>query len=178
MDPANREYLTSQAIRVECESLATDAIRISVIEGSGHVCPGKLNRPPLPSGDKRRMWCSSCVRVPVLNWSILNLAFDPHRHWKCEQIVEVWVVVCVMYDGGACGYCVVLRVAVKKLVITCKRRSLLYCVIDSLKKSHGRTMLPSKMDSLLFQAIACRCFSMENGVYMRSHAVPPVVDYA
>ena len=32
MDPANREYLMSQAIRVECESLATDAIRISVIE--------------------------------------------------------------------------------------------------------------------------------------------------
>ena len=51
MDPKNHEYLMSPAIRVECESLATDAIRMSVIEGSGHVCPGKLNRPPLPSGE-------------------------------------------------------------------------------------------------------------------------------
>nr|CAN69408.1 hypothetical protein VITISV_014748 [Vitis vinifera] len=28
------------------------ALQIGVIEGSGHVCPGKLNRPPLPSGDR------------------------------------------------------------------------------------------------------------------------------
>ena len=56
MDPANRDYLMSQAFRVECESLATDAIRISIIEASEHVCPGKLNRPPLPSGGRRRMW--------------------------------------------------------------------------------------------------------------------------
>ena len=29
---------------------AVDALRISAIRGSGHVCPGKLNHPPLPSG--------------------------------------------------------------------------------------------------------------------------------
>ncbi|WKA11925.1 hypothetical protein VitviT2T_029373 [Vitis vinifera] len=29
-------------------------LRIGVTEGSGHVCPGKLNRPPLPSGDRER----------------------------------------------------------------------------------------------------------------------------
>ena len=28
------------------------ALRISVTEGSGHVCSGKLNCPPLPSGDR------------------------------------------------------------------------------------------------------------------------------
>ena len=43
LDPANRERLTSQAIRV------------SVTRVSGHVYPGKLNRPPLPSGGRRRM---------------------------------------------------------------------------------------------------------------------------
>ena len=49
MDPTNREYLTSQAIQVECESLATDAFRISVIEGSEHVCPGEVesSSPPI-----------------------------------------------------------------------------------------------------------------------------------
>ena len=36
----------------------------------------------------------------------------------------------------------------------------------------------SKMDSLSFQATACRCFSIENGVYMRTYAVLPIVDYA
>ena len=48
MDPANREYLTSQAIRVECESLATDAIQISIIEGSRHVCPGEVESSSSP----------------------------------------------------------------------------------------------------------------------------------
>ncbi|RVW15907.1 hypothetical protein CK203_073059 [Vitis vinifera] len=28
------------------------ALKIGVTEGSGHVCPGKLNRPPHPSGDR------------------------------------------------------------------------------------------------------------------------------
>ena len=72
MDPANREYLTSQTIRGSCpgkryqrirtclseeaESSATDILQVSVTGGSGHVCPGKLNRRPLPSGDRRRMW--------------------------------------------------------------------------------------------------------------------------
>ena len=32
------------------------ALQIGVIEGSGHVCPGKLNRPPLPSGDRGAGW--------------------------------------------------------------------------------------------------------------------------
>ena len=40
----------------ESESLATDVLRISVTGGSGHVCPGKLNRPPLPSDDKHWLW--------------------------------------------------------------------------------------------------------------------------
>ena len=40
----------------ESESLATDVIRISVAEGSGHVCLGKSNRPLLPSGGRGRMW--------------------------------------------------------------------------------------------------------------------------
>ena len=31
------------------------SIRISVAEGSGHVCLGKSNRPSLPSGGRRRM---------------------------------------------------------------------------------------------------------------------------
>ena len=43
MDPANRERLTSQAVRV------------SVTRVSEHVCPGKLNRPPLLSGGRRWM---------------------------------------------------------------------------------------------------------------------------
>ena len=43
MDPVNRECLTSQAVRV------------SITRVSGHVCPGKLNRPPLPSGSRSRM---------------------------------------------------------------------------------------------------------------------------
>ena len=43
MDPVNRERLTSQAVRV------------SVTRVSGHVSPGKLNRPSLPSGGRRRM---------------------------------------------------------------------------------------------------------------------------
>ena len=30
------------------------ALRIGVTEGSGHVYSGKLNRPPLPSGDRGR----------------------------------------------------------------------------------------------------------------------------
>ena len=32
------------------------ALWIGVTEGSGHVCPGKLNRPSLLSGGRRRMW--------------------------------------------------------------------------------------------------------------------------
>ena len=40
----------------ESESLATDVLRISITEGSGHVCSGKLNRPPLPSSNRRRLW--------------------------------------------------------------------------------------------------------------------------
>ena len=36
----------------------------------------------------------------------------------------------------------------------------------------------SEMDSLPFQAVACWCFSMENEVYLRTYAVPPVVDCA
>ena len=47
--------------------------------------------------------CSSHARVLVLNLSVSNLAFDHHRHWKGEQILEVWVVVRVWYGGGACG---------------------------------------------------------------------------
>ncbi|RVW94101.1 hypothetical protein CK203_038220 [Vitis vinifera] len=39
----------------ESESLTTNVLRISITEGSGHVCLGKLNRPPLPSGDRRRI---------------------------------------------------------------------------------------------------------------------------
>ena len=31
-------------------------LRIGVTKRFGHVCPRKLNRPPLPSGDRRRMW--------------------------------------------------------------------------------------------------------------------------
>ena len=33
---------------MECESLATNAIRISVIEGSGHVCPGEVESSSSP----------------------------------------------------------------------------------------------------------------------------------
>ena len=40
----------------ESESLATDVIRISVTEGSEHVCLGKLNRHPLPSDSRHRLW--------------------------------------------------------------------------------------------------------------------------
>ena len=32
-------------VQNDCETL-----RVSTIKGSGHVCPGKLKRPPLPSG--------------------------------------------------------------------------------------------------------------------------------
>ena len=48
-------------------------------------------------------WCTSCARVLILNRSVSNLAFNPHRHWKDERIVEVWVVVCVWYGDDACG---------------------------------------------------------------------------
>ena len=33
-----------------------ETLRISAIRGSGYVWPGKLKRPLLPSGVKRRMW--------------------------------------------------------------------------------------------------------------------------
>uniref|UniRef100_F6H3X6 Uncharacterized protein n=1 Tax=Vitis vinifera TaxID=29760 RepID=F6H3X6_VITVI len=54
MDPTNRECLTSQAVR------------LSVTGGSVHVCPGKLNRHPLPFGDRRRMEDPTEVRSPGL----------------------------------------------------------------------------------------------------------------
>ena len=40
----------------ESESLVANVLRISVTGGSGHVCPRKLNRPPLLSGNRRRLW--------------------------------------------------------------------------------------------------------------------------
>ena len=40
----------------EAESSVADTLRVSATGGSGHVCPGKLNRRPLPSGDRRRLW--------------------------------------------------------------------------------------------------------------------------
>ena len=27
-----------------------ETLRVSAVKGSGHICPGKLKRPPLPSG--------------------------------------------------------------------------------------------------------------------------------
>ena len=35
------------------------ALRIGVTEGSGHVYPGKLNRPPLPSSDSGGAGCET-----------------------------------------------------------------------------------------------------------------------
>ena len=52
---APRVHRERAKLSEESESLTTDVLRICVTEGSGHVCPGKLNRPPLPSGDRRRM---------------------------------------------------------------------------------------------------------------------------
>ena len=49
------------------------ALRIGVTEGSRHVCPGKLNHPPLPSGDRRQMWDirvdgTSADRIPDVRY--------------------------------------------------------------------------------------------------------------
>ena len=49
---APRTHRERAKLSGESESLTTDVLRISVTEGSGHVCPGKLNCPPLPSGDR------------------------------------------------------------------------------------------------------------------------------
>ena len=40
----------------ESELSAVDVLWVSAIRGSRHVYPGKLNRPPLPSGGRRRLW--------------------------------------------------------------------------------------------------------------------------
>ena len=49
------------------------ALRIGVTEGSGHVYPGKLNRPPLPSSDNgaldvRYPGGTSADRIPDMRY--------------------------------------------------------------------------------------------------------------
>ena len=62
----------------ESELSAADALRVSAIRGSGHVWPGKLKRPPLPSGVRRRMWY---IRR---RWNISRIEFLPGWNELCH----------------------------------------------------------------------------------------------
>ena len=46
------------------------ALRIGITEGSGHVYPGKLNRPPLPSNDSGGAGCE------ISGWNVGGQAPD------------------------------------------------------------------------------------------------------
>ena len=43
------------------------ALQIGITEGFGHVCPGKLNRPPLPSGN-RGVGCEISGQAPDMRY--------------------------------------------------------------------------------------------------------------
>ena len=84
------------------ESLVTDVFRISVIEGSRHVYPGKLNRPPFPSGNRRRMWdirrMWNVGRTEFRMWDIRrrwNVGWTKFRMWDIR--VE-WVRISVRVE--------------------------------------------------------------------------------
>ena len=70
------------------------ALQISVTEGSGHVCPGKLNRPPLPSGDRgagcdginRGAWCE--ISGEVEHRSDRRQIWDIRVEWGIPVRVE------------------------------------------------------------------------------------------
>ena len=83
----------------ESELSAADALRVSPIKGSGHVWPGKLNRPPLPSGVKRRMWN---IRR---KWNVDRTEFrmwDIRRRWNVGQteFFPGWNELCRASQGG------------------------------------------------------------------------------
>ena len=88
------------------ESLATDVLRISVTEGSGHVYPGKLNRPPLPSGDRRQMWdirrMWNVGRTEFRMWDIRrrwNVGRTEFRMW---EFPSGWNERCHVSQGAVC----------------------------------------------------------------------------
>ena len=84
------------------ESLATDVLRISVTEGSGHVCSGKLNRLPLPSGNRRRLWSTRRW------WNVGRTEFrlwDIQRKWDVNrtEFLPRWNELChASQEGRLC----------------------------------------------------------------------------
>ena len=52
-------------------------LQVSAIRGSGHVWPGKLKRPPLPFGVRRRMWY---IRR---RWNVGRIEFLPAWNELC-----------------------------------------------------------------------------------------------
>ena len=73
----------------ESELLAADALRVSATRGSGHVWPRKLNRPPLPSGIRRRMWD---IRR---RWNVGRIEF---RMWDIRRKLNVGRIEFWMWD--------------------------------------------------------------------------------
>ena len=61
------------------------ALQIGVIEGSGHVCPRKLNRPHLPFGD-RGAECE--ISGEVEHWSNRRRIWDIRVEWGIPVRVE------------------------------------------------------------------------------------------
>ena len=77
----------------ESELSVTDVLRVGATRGSRHVCPGKLNRPPLPFGGRIRMWdirrSQNVGRIPM--WDIRrrrNVGRIELRLWDIR--VECW----------------------------------------------------------------------------------------
>ena len=59
-----------------------ETFQVSAVKGSGHVCPGKLKRPPLPSGIRCRMW--NIWR----RWNVCRTEFrmwDIRRRWNVAR---------------------------------------------------------------------------------------------
>ena len=77
----------------ESELPATEVLRVGATRGSGHVCPGKLNRPPLPSGGRRRMWN---IRR---RWNVGRIEL---QLWDIPDKVERWSgrILDVRHPGG------------------------------------------------------------------------------
>ena len=79
--------------------LSGEAVRVSVTRGSGHVCPGKLNRWPLPSGDRCRM--RSIRRRWDVGWTELRL-WDIRMEWVRISVRVEWAMPRVARGTSAC----------------------------------------------------------------------------
>ena len=88
-----------EALDCYLSELRKKTLRVSAIRGSENVWPGKLKRPPLPSGVRRRMW--NIWR----RWNVGRTEFrmwDIRRRWNVggTKFLPGWNELCRASQGG------------------------------------------------------------------------------